>query len=267
MYEILEVSLANLGRLFAYKQQDLFKADFSLKGFDNPWIVSSRPWKAAEKVLDVGGAYSTLPMHLHDTFGCEMWVADDYGMDSNDPYWLRNASPQEHIAKNPAIRFVLERLGKTDSELPPNYFDVIYSVSVLEHVPYQYMGAVWRHMDSLLKPGGEMLHAVDIPFPSNGGMKKLLAAQVYDLLNPLLPQSFRLRHFLVTPRNYLGLVYEFLQVRAKPYGRGTGAVNMCLDPDVVTENPAGGMKRIYRDQIKGYRYQRVASLLLRLKKV
>lgn len=267
MYEVLEVSLADLTRLYSYKQQDLFKADFSLKGFDNPWMVCSREWKAGEKVLDVGGAYSQLPMYLHDTYGCEVWLADDYGIDSDDPYWLRNASPQEHIAKNPEIHFVLERLGRKDSQLPMAYFDVVYSVSVLEHVPYQYMPDVWHHMDRLLKPGGEMIHTVDIPFPSNGGLKKLLAAQVYDFLNPMLPQSFRLRHFLTTPRNYLRLVYGYLQVRSQVYGKGTDPVRMCLDPDVVVENVASGMKRIYRDKIKGYRYQRVASLVFRMKKI
>jgi hypothetical protein len=42
---------------------------------------------------------------------------------------------------------------------------------------------------------------------------------------------------------------------------------MVLDPEVLTESYEHGLNRIVKDQIKGFRYQRVGSLLLRLKKV
>lgn len=150
-YQLLEASLADLDRLYKFKQEDLFNAEFSLKGFDYPWIVKSHSWKPGEKVLDVGAAYSPLPIHLQSSFGCEMWVADDFGMNSNDPFWTRNASPQEHIAKYPNVKFVFERLGDpASSSLPAGYFDVVYSASVLEHVPTKYICKVWRHLDLLL---------------------------------------------------------------------------------------------------------------------
>lgn len=60
MYRLIEASLADLTRLYPYKQQELFRADFSLKGFEYPWILSSRDWQPGEKVLDVGAAQMSL---------------------------------------------------------------------------------------------------------------------------------------------------------------------------------------------------------------
>lgn len=266
-YQLLEASLADLDRLYKYKQDDLFKADFSLKGFDYPWIASSHCWQPSEKVLDVGAAYSPLPIYLQSTFGCEMWVADDFGMNSNDPFWMRNASPQEHVAKNPNIKFVFERLGDPGaSSLPVGYFDVVYSASVLEHVPSQYIKKVWQHLDLLLKPGGEMLHAIDIPFPSNGGVKKMLLALGFDAFPFIFPKEFKTRHFLATPLTCARLALEELGVKPEPI-KGLSSLNMALNPVILTESAASGLRRITVDKMASFHYLRVGSLMLRFKKL
>jgi hypothetical protein len=219
MYEILEVSLATLSRLYQFKQQDAFHVNFNIKGFDYPWLVTARPWKAGERVLDVGAAYSPLPVHLHKTFGCEMWAVDDFG-GSEDPFWQRYTSPQAYIEQHPERRFVLERLGDPQhSSLEPGYFDVIYSASVLEHVPASAQAAVWQHMDALLKPGGEMLHAVDVVFPSNAGLKKVLLTMLYDTFYGLLPRAMRQQRVFATPKSYARWACNTLGVRAAPLGQ------------------------------------------------
>ena len=87
MYEILEVCLADTNRLYQFKQQGIFGVDFNLKGFEYPWLLSSRSWQKGERVLDVGAAYSLLPIHIQQTYGCETWIVDDFGLESNEP-WL-----------------------------------------------------------------------------------------------------------------------------------------------------------------------------------
>jgi hypothetical protein len=266
-YQLLEASLADLDRLYKYKLESSFKADFSLKGFDYPWVLNSRCWKPDEKVLDVGAAYSPLPVHLQTTFGCEMWVADDFGMNSNDPFWMRNASPQEHVAKYPDVKFVFERLGNpASSSLPVGYFDVVYSASVLEHVPAQLIGKVWKHLDLLLKPGGEMLHAIDIPFPSNGGVKKMLFALGFDTFYSIFTKEFKARHFLSTPIACARLACAELGVTAH-LGEALSALNMSLNPVILTENAASGLRRITQDKMTSFHYSRVGSLMLRFKKL
>ena len=267
MYEILECSLADLPRLYRYHQQELYNVRFSLKGFDYPWLLTCRAWKAGEKVLDVGAAYSPMPHHLQKTFGCEMWAADDFGLESDESFWERAGSPREYIESHPEIKFVLERLGDPQkSSLPQGYFDVIYSLSVLEHIPGSVLPAVWKHMDALLKPGGELIHAVDMHFPSNGGLKKILVAMLFDMLYPLLPSRLAASKSQGTPKAFARLAFRTLGLRPR-FGRDLSVLNMVLNPEVLAESYHYGLKRMEKDGIKNFRYQRLGSLLIHLKKV
>ena len=265
-YEVLEISLGSLSRLYQYKLSDTYGAHFSLKGFDYPWADTCRTWKKDEKVLDVGAAYSPLPLHIHETYGCEVWVADDYGLKSGQPFWTRGISPQEYIAQHPEIKFVPERLGDPEqSNLPEKYFDIVYSISVLEHVPLNLTQAVWQHIDLLLKPGGELIHALDIDFPSNRGLAKVLAAELFDMFYFLSPSSMRVTHCMATPKAYARLALRTLGVVAR-LGNELSVLNMVLNPDILTEEYSYGINRIQKDGMTDYRYQRTGTLLMRLRK-
>lgn len=265
MYEIIEISLASVRRLYDYHINNVYGADFSIKGFDRPWLVSSHAWQKSDRVLDVGAAYSNIPMYLQQTYGCEMWVADDFGLKSNESFWTRDRSPHEHIAAHPEVKFTLERLGAPDSSLPENYFDVIYSLSALEHVPGVSTPTVWSHMDRLLKPGGEMIHAIDMPFPSNFGMGGLMKAVGFEFLYPVLPVAMREKYYRVTPRAYLKFAFQALHLKLRVTA-DLSILNMALNPDVLAESYAHGLNRIRKDGSKDFRYQREGSLLVRLKK-
>ena len=266
MYDIVEISLASVSRLYDYHITNVYGADFSIKGFDRPWLVSSHAWQKGERVLDVGAAYSNIPIYLQQTYGCEMWVADDFGLRSNESFWTRDRSPHEHITAHPEVKFVLERLGDTDSSLPGNYFDIIYSLSALEHVPGDSTPAVWSHMDRLLKPGGEMIHAIDMPFPSNFGVSGLMKVIGFEFLHPLLPDAIRKKYYRVTPLAYLKLAFQALHLKLHAIAN-LSPLNMALNPDVLAESYAHGLNRIRKDGSKNFRYQREGSLLIRLKKV
>jgi SAM-dependent methyltransferase len=266
MYEIVEISLATVSRLYGYHIENIYGADFSIKGFDRPWLISSHDWRKDERVLDVGAAYSNIPIHVQQTYGCEMWVVDDFGLKSKESFWTRDRSPHEHIAEHPEIKFVLERLGDPDSSLPENYFDVIYSLSALEHVPGDMTPAVWSHMNRLLKTGGELIHAIDMPFPSNFGVRGLLKAAGFELLYPVLPLAMRMKYYRVVPHSYLRLAFPALQLKPRATA-DLSIVNMALNPDIFSESYAHGLNRIRKDNQKSFRYQREASLLIHLKKI
>jgi SAM-dependent methyltransferase len=266
MYEVIEISLASVRRLYDYHVDNIYGADFSIKGFDRPWLISSHGWQVGERVLDVGAAYSNIPIHIQQKYGCETWVADDFGLKSNEAFWTRNRSPHEHITAHPEINFILERLGDPDSSLPENYFDVIYSLSALEHVPGELTPVIWAHMDRLLKPGGELIHAIDVPFPSNYGVSGFLKAVGFEILFPVLPDRMRVKYYRVTPRSYLKLAFQAIKVKSKLMP-ALSPINMTLNPDILTESYSHGLNRIKKDGVKSFRYQREGSLLVRLKKV
>lgn len=262
MLKVKEISLANIQRIYQFKQALDYDISFDIKGFDYGWILSSRDWKPGDKVLDVGGAYSPFPSYISQQFGCETWVVDDFGMNANDPFWLRNQSPQKHIEAHPENHYILERVGDPEtSSLPTGYFNVIYSASALEHVPPELTLAVWRHMFDLLAPQGELIHAIDIPFPSNGGLKKMLQTTIFDKMPWLFPQKMRHDHYLATPRNYSRMVGNALNVKIPPLP-DLDIWTMCLDPDILCESLMYGWNRIIKGDVENYRFQRVGNLLL-----
>lgn len=266
-YQLIEASLADLDRLYRYHMDGVHGTEFSIKGFDYPWLLTSHVWKEGEKVLDVGPAYSPLPAYLQKNYSCGMWAADDFGSSVGDGFWSRGRSPHEFIESHPEVNYVLERLGDpSKSSLPTGYFDLIYSLSVLEHVPPQFMPSVLKHMDLLLKPGGEMLHAVDLLFPSNGGLKKLFFCLCFDLFHAFIPQRLKQKHNQATPLTYLRQVAQVLEFRpGSP--RGLDVLTMTLSPTILVENYHIGLNRIVKDGLKDYHFQRYGSLLLRLKKI
>lgn len=273
MYDLLECSLADTRRLFAYKQKCELTTDFGLKSFAYGWLSSVRSWKAGEKVLDVGGAYSPFPVYLHNTCGCEAWVVDDFGTKSDEPYWLRGRIPTEHVKKFPEVKYVLERVGDpASSSLPEGYFDVVYSVSTLEHIPGKVTPDVWCHMDRLLKAGGEMWHQVDFPFPSNGGLKKMVKAWLFDTFHWAFPRNWKVAHILATPQTYLRFVSKSLPFSPNGEKSLTGKLRLfnviqtVLNPEVLVESYEHGYFRITRDKFSHYTFERWGGLLIGLRK-
>lgn len=265
MIEIKEISLADTRRLYQYKANLHYEIPLTIKGFDYGWILSAHNWQKNETVMDVGGGYSSLPNFLCTEYGCETWVADDFGISANDKFWTRNLSPHDHIKNFPETHYVLERVGNPEtSSLQNNYFDVVYSASALEHVPATMTPAVWQHMLDLLKPGGELIHAVDMTFPSNGGLRKMIQAAIFDQFPFLFSKKMRLDHYLATPKNYARIVLQTLSVSPIPPMKNINVWRMCLDPEVITDSLEFGWNRIVKDGMKDYRHNRFGSLLIHL---
>ena len=265
MIKVKEISLADIPRIYSYKKNSPYDISFSLKGFDYGWILGARDWHQGDKVLDVGGAYSDFPHFLHQHHRCETWVADDFGMGVDDAFWQRDKSPHEFIEQHPEIHYILERVGDpAKSSLPSGYFDVVYSASALEHVPSELTPAVWSHMLDLLKPGGELIHALDVLFPSNGGLKKMFQAQLFDAVPWLFSKTFKLKHYLATPVNYSRLVLQTLGVDSRISMKALNIWRMCLDPEIVVEPISFGWNRIVKDNMIDYHHHRFGSLLIHL---
>ena len=47
-------------------------------------------------------------------------------------------------------------------KIPDNYFDIVFSISVIEHVPKAQLNDCFSDCYRILKPGGLMLHAIDL---------------------------------------------------------------------------------------------------------
>jgi 2-polyprenyl-3-methyl-5-hydroxy-6-metoxy-1,4-benzoquinol methylase len=266
-YRVVEIALADTRRLLGYKMAAKPDIHLNLKGFDCAWIINSIPWERGLKVLDVGAGYSWLPTYLATQKGCEVWSVDDFGASESDPFWTRSRDPREHIRAHPEVRYILGRLGEDNlPELPPAYFDCIYSASVLEHVPPSQFERVWGHMDGLLRPGGTLLHAIDIAFPTSRGLPHVVLALLFDSLYPILPARVRRRFLFETPLSCARAALRTLGAPTRGAARSLSIVKMVIDPEIATEPLEFTLNRALKDGDQRIRHFRVGSMLMHLTK-
>ena len=262
MYILEHFDFARVSEAYDYHRKDAYGREWGIKGHNHPWILDNGEWETATTGLEVGCAYSPLPAAINEQYDVEIWGADDFGMESGQPIWKRHKNPETVMAQFPTVRYVFHRLGDQSlPDLPHNYFDRIYSVSTLEHIPDAAMTAVFQHIDALLKPGGIMLHTVDIRRHVAGTNPFLLGLYLIALAwKDRLHSGPR----LATPEGW----YAFLKRQCGVQRRVKIPTMMekINNPDVLLENISMGWNRIVKDAIHDYRYNRPASLVFKLRK-
>lgn len=190
MLVLTHASFARVDELFRYKASGFelppfpgYTADqWGIKAHNRPWIEEVGQFRSGQRIVEVGGAYSRLPEYLGARYELEPWVADDFGMESDEPMWARWGDPQELPARYPDVTYVFKRIGSFPSELPTHAFDRVFSVSTLEHIPAQSIPLVLKDMHRLLTRGGIELHTIDIPIQSPG---RLMAKWAASKVTPL----------------------------------------------------------------------------------
>ena len=110
--------------------------------------------KGDEKILEIGGAISRILTHYgaHNLY--ERWNIDKFEGVGNGP---------GYFPVNPRFKVIPHYMGEFRPELPDNYFDFVFSTSVLEHVPENETTykAILDDINRVLKPGGYSLHLID----------------------------------------------------------------------------------------------------------
>ncbi len=112
------------------------------------------------KMLDIGGGDSRILNYFKDSYEC--WNLDK----------LEGIGNGAFSVNTDGYRLVKDYIGNFNKELPENYFDFIFSISALEHVPNgsekhrKLHENICLDMDRILKPGGHSLHLLDITISS-----------------------------------------------------------------------------------------------------
>ncbi len=107
-------------------------------------------------MLEVGGGFSRILYKYHHTHKC--WNLDKFEGVGAGPKSI------------PTLPYpiVQDYIGSFNKHIPDNYFDLVFSISVLEHIPYEkeLYKNILADMQRMLKPGGYCVHCIDFPLVS-----------------------------------------------------------------------------------------------------
>jgi SAM-dependent methyltransferase len=123
----------------------------NLKEIQDTFILSLLKHVQGKHILEVGGGTSRIAPLLAQKN--EVWLIDGYEGKHGGP-----AKPP----RLPGVKIVVGYMGQFLRDLPDDYFDYVFSVSVIEHVLAADYAACFKDIARVLKSGGETIHAVDL---------------------------------------------------------------------------------------------------------
>lgn len=129
---------------------DLHRLD--IKAAQDAWILSRLGQPQNMKIAEIGGGDSRVLKRVKDRNEC--W--------NIDKLQGQHGGPQRgNILFHEGVRYVEVFMGDFSSAIPDGYFDVVYSISVIEHVPREKIAPFFQDVSRILKPGGRAYHAID----------------------------------------------------------------------------------------------------------
>lgn len=100
--------------------------------------------------------------------GAGMNLFFDQNLDSDIDYWVADKSGfygeefNAFLSKRKRTSYVESLLGDFDPRLENEKFDLVFSISVLEHTKDENLGNAFADMARILKPGGSIVHTIDL---------------------------------------------------------------------------------------------------------
>lgn len=183
-----------------------------LKDVQRPWmikaIVASVP--IGGRICEIGAGEPFVAAFLAQC-GYEVTIVDPYDGSGQGP-----VDYEAYSAAHPGIRFVRSNFGQSVPGLSDGYFDAIYSVSVLEHVPMDKVASVCEGVRRYGKPAVRSIHAIDHVLRGAGDAYHLQKLHRYG--EQLGISSTSIDH--VTARCELDVETYFLSAEGHNFWRG-----------------------------------------------
>jgi SAM-dependent methyltransferase len=124
--------------------------EYDMKTVQDTYMYHLLRNEKGKKIVEAGGGNSRVLRLLRNTNEC--WLVDRFEGMGKGP---------RRKPFLPKVRIVQDYLGEFNPQLPDGYFDFVFSISVAEHIPLDYLDNFFRDCARLLKPGGRMIHAID----------------------------------------------------------------------------------------------------------
>jgi SAM-dependent methyltransferase len=131
------------------------------------------------RLLEIGGGESRIITALKENY--EIWNLDKLEGSGFGPKKLNQTT---------GFHLVQSYIGEFPQELPNSYFDLVFSISTVEHMPKtpKFINNAIENINLVLKPGGYSLHCIDAlqfddhyfvhPLVKQAADKNLLSSQI-----------------------------------------------------------------------------------------
>ncbi len=133
------------------------------RGWEYPWVLEQiiNKQKGIQKCLDAGCGVSLFPCYLSQ-LGYDVYGLDHFVEKSKDGYGIGRKHRKKY---GRIVKFINGDMSKIP--FPDNYFDVVYNISVMEHIVIEGRGDLSIHKKCLaelkrvLRPSGLLISTYD----------------------------------------------------------------------------------------------------------
>jgi SAM-dependent methyltransferase len=133
----------------------------ALKAMGYAHVISHIRSHQPRRVLEFGHGKGSPLFSLYEE-KLEMWGIDEHSGLGTE--FSQAAEYEAFRAVHPRARFEHGLLGGPGHSLPPGHFDLVCSVSVVEHIPLPELRSVLADAHRLLRPGGLLVNSYDLCF-------------------------------------------------------------------------------------------------------
>lgn len=179
LFKGLDVKLFGMPRNPEQEQLKVYQDLFVLRFIEDNIPPGSR-------ILDVGGGKSRILEHLSGDYEC--WNIDKLEGLGNGPKEIDNLS----------YRLVRDYMGNFNTDLEDDYFDLVFSISALEHVPQDDEGwfeCIVEDIERVMKPGAFSLHLFDVILKPDFYWTNKFTDYIFENINtinkPVTPDEMR----------------------------------------------------------------------------
>lgn len=127
------------------------KALDGLKHIQDAWTLNRVHQVRNARVLEIGGGLSRVLPAMDESN--ERWNLDEF---------LGEGNGVLEAPDMPGIKLLRKTMGSFAPELGDGYFDLAFSISVIEHIPHKALDDFWRDHARVLAPGGLAIHTIDL---------------------------------------------------------------------------------------------------------
>lgn len=158
----------------------------SIKNVQDGYILNNTYLLQNKKILEIGGGDSRIIKKLSEKNEC--WMIDKFEGADNGLLG---------VPKIDGVKVVQDFMGNFTANLLDEYFDCIFSISVIEHISLDFLESFFNDCARVLKPGGKMIHAIDINITDKD--KNIKYEQIAKYLTILSAPNFSLK-FIEVPK-------------------------------------------------------------------